>query len=109
MKTYFRLLAFAKPYSRFVPSYAILAILAVLFGLVNFSLLIPLLNVLFNAAPETAAPAKPTFALNIEYFKDQFNYTFYNIRAQQGAMGALKYVCGIILISVFLANLFKYL
>ncbi|MGV3588335.1 MAG: ABC transporter ATP-binding protein [Adhaeribacter sp.] len=109
MKTYFRLLAFAKPYSRFVPSYAILAILAVLFGLVNFSLLIPLLNVLFNTTPEVAAPAKPTFALNIEYFKDLFNYSFYNIRAEKGPMGALQYVCGIILASVFLSNLFKYL
>ncbi|KAA5543353.1 ABC transporter ATP-binding protein [Adhaeribacter rhizoryzae] len=109
MKTYFRLLAFAKPYSRFVPSYAILAILAVLFGLVNFSLLIPLLNVLFNTTPEVAAPAKPTFALNIEYFKDLFNYTFYNIRAEKGPMGALQYVCIIILVSVFLSNLFKYL
>ncbi|GEO05352.1 antibiotic ABC transporter ATP-binding protein [Adhaeribacter aerolatus] len=109
MKTYFRLLAFAKPYSRFVPSYAILAILAVLFGLVNFSLLIPLLNVLFNTTPEVATPAKPTFALNIEYFKDLFNYTFYNIRTEKGPMGALQYVCAIILASVFLSNLFKYL
>jgi hypothetical protein len=46
MKTYFKLLAFAKPYSRFVPKYAVLALLAVFFGLANFTLLIPLLNVI---------------------------------------------------------------
>ncbi|NDK57534.1 ABC transporter ATP-binding protein [Pontibacter fetidus] len=108
MKIFFRLLAFAKPYSRYVPSYAILALLAVVFGLLNFTLLIPLLNVLFDTAP-AKQPVEPTFALNIDYFKQLFDYWFYSIRFEYGAKGALQFVCGIILVSVFLANLFKYL
>ena len=55
MKIYFKLLAFAKPYSRFVPKYAVLAILAVIFGLLNFTLLIPLLNVIFEKVEATEA------------------------------------------------------
>ena len=53
MKTYFKLLAFARPLNRFVPKYAVLAVLAVIFGLVNFSLLIPLLNVIFEKVETT--------------------------------------------------------
>ncbi len=54
MKTYFRLLAFSKPYSRYLPEYILIAFLSVLFGTVNFSLLIPLLNLLFGTIPTTA-------------------------------------------------------
>ncbi|MBC5775889.1 ABC transporter ATP-binding protein [Pontibacter sp. KCTC 32443] len=108
MKTFFRLLAFAKPYSRYIPSYAVLALLAVVFGLLNFTLLIPLLNVLFDAAP-AKQPIEPTFALNINYFKQLFDYWFYTIRFEYGAKGALQFVCGVILVSVFFSNLFKYL
>ncbi|MEJ8758515.1 ABC transporter ATP-binding protein [Pontibacter sp. H259] len=108
MKTFFRLLAFAKPYNRYVPSYAVLALLAVVFGLLNFTLLIPLLNVLFDAAP-AKQPVEPQFALNIDYFKQLFDYWFYTIRFEYGPKGALQFVCAIILVSVFFSNLFKYL
>src|SRR5690606_28775718 len=66
-------------------------------------------NVLFNASPEAAPTAQPEFALNVNYFKDLFNYSFEQVRAKYGAAGALQFICGIILASVFLANLFKYL
>ncbi|MCC9168355.1 ABC transporter ATP-binding protein [Pontibacter harenae] len=109
MKIYFRILAFAKPYSRFVPPYAILAVLAVVFGLVNFSLLIPLLTVLFNEAAEQPQLVKPEPALTIDYLTDLFNYKFYSIRQEEGPLGALRYVCLIIVVSVFFSNVFKYL
>ncbi|MER2998127.1 ABC transporter ATP-binding protein [Pontibacter populi] len=108
MKIFFRLLAFAKPYSRYVPSYAVLALLAVVFGLLNFTLLIPLLNVLFYPSAEKQ-PIEPEFALNINYAKQLFNYYFYTVRAEYGPKGALQFVCGVIIVSVFLSNLFKYL
>lgn len=108
MKIYFKLLAFAKPYSRFVPKYAVLAILAVVFGLLNFTLLIPLLNVIFEKVEVTQEVAKPDFALNLEYAKNMFNYYFNQIFKLYGQSGALKFVCGVIVVSVFLANVFKY-
>jgi subfamily B ATP-binding cassette protein MsbA len=108
MKIYFKILAFAKPYSRFVPKYAVLAILAVVFGLLNFTLLIPLLNVIFEKVEITQEVIKPDFSLNLEYAKNIFNYYFYQIFKLYGQSGALKFVCAVIVLSVFLANVFKY-
>lgn len=109
MKTYFRLLSFAKPYSRFVPGYAALAILAVLFGLLNFTLIIPLLNILFNDVDTQQAVARPEFSFSFAYLKAEFNYYFSQVIAEHGKMGGLMFVCAIIVSSFFLSNLFKYL
>jgi subfamily B ATP-binding cassette protein MsbA len=109
MKTYFKLLAFAKPFNRFIPKYALLAILAVTFGLLNFTLLIPLLNVIFQKVDVAAEQVvKPEFSLSIEYAKGMFNYYFNSIFHQYGQSGALQFVCVIIIASVFFSNLFKY-
>ncbi|MCX2741423.1 ABC transporter ATP-binding protein [Pontibacter anaerobius] len=113
MKTYLRILQFAKPYSRFVPLYTIYTFLGIIFGLFNFTLIIPLLNVLFGEVGQDEAVAmaatRPEFALNIEFFKDFFNYYFGQIILQEGREGALLFVCIMVIISVFLANLFRYL
>jgi len=113
MKTYLRILQFAKPYSRFVPLYSLYTILGIIFGLFNFTLIIPLLDVLFGKiGPERVAAMvanKPHFSLNIEFFKDFFNYHFGKIILSEGRAGALLFVCVMVVISVFLANLFRYL
>ncbi|MCJ8164824.1 ABC transporter ATP-binding protein/permease [Pontibacter sp. E15-1] len=113
MKTYLRILQFAKPYSRFVPLYSLYTILGIIFGLFNFTLIIPLLNVLFGeVSPEEAAAmtaTRPEFSLNIEFFKDFFNYYFGQVIQQEGREGALLFVCLLVVASVFLANLFRYL
>ena len=113
MKTYLRILQYAKPYSRFVPLYSLYTILGIIFGLFNFTLIIPLLNVLFGeVSPEEAAAmtaTRPEFSLNIEYLKDFFNYHFGQIILQEGREGALLFVCVLVVISVLLSNLFRYL
>lgn len=109
MKTYFRLLSFSKPYGRYIPRYIILVALAVLFGVLNFSLIIPLLNVLFGTFETNANLAPPEFSFNIGYLKDLFNYYFNRAVVTYGKEGALKYVCGVILAFVLLANVFRYL
>ena len=108
MKIYFKLLSFAKPFNRFVPKYFILAVLAVIFGLANFTLMIPLLNVIFEKVEVVTIVAKPQFALNLEHFKGIFNFYFASIFKTYGQVGALQFVCVVIVVSVFLANLFKY-
>ncbi|MBA3901651.1 MAG: ABC transporter ATP-binding protein, partial [Bacteroidetes bacterium] len=108
MKTYLRLLSFARPFSKYIPAYAILAVLAVIFGLVNFTLLIPLLNVLFSTTAPVIVETKPEFYFSFLYFRDLFNYHFSQILIDHGSAGALKFVCIIIVISVFLSNVFRY-
>ncbi|WP_242929409.1 ABC transporter ATP-binding protein [Pontibacter vulgaris] len=113
MKTYLRILQYAKPYSRFVPLYTLYTILGIIFGLFNFTLIIPLLNVLFGqvGADEAAimTTQRPEFALNIEFFKDFFNYYFGQVILENGRQGALLFVCSIVVVSIFMANLFRYL
>lgn len=112
MKTYLRILSFAKPYRRYVPQYLIFAILSIIFGLINFTLLIPLFEVLFNQVDEQTMQEMqtlPSFRLSIDYVIDVFNYYFIQIIERYNKVGALVFVCTIIVISVFLANLFRYI
>ncbi|MEM8968377.1 MAG: ABC transporter ATP-binding protein, partial [Bacteroidota bacterium] len=111
MKTYLRILSFAKPYRRFIPQYLLFASLSILFGLINLTLLIPLFEVLFNQVDETMLTEMrnaPAFSLSVDYVINTFNYYFLAIVDTRGKVGALTFVCGIIVISVFLSNLFRY-
>jgi len=105
MKTYFRLLSFAKPIEKFAIPYVICALLAVLFGTMNLVLVGPLLNTLFMATDEVEALVRPDNWVNVI---DWFNYYAQEISGMYGAYGALKLVCIVIVSSVFLSNLFRY-
>ncbi len=112
MKTYLRILSYAKPYGKFVPVYVIYAFLAIVFGLLNFTLLKPLFDVIFEQVDPAGLvqyQEKPTFSFSIGYFTHLFNHTFLEISEAYGKMGTLYFVCGIIVLSVFLSNLFAYL
>jgi subfamily B ATP-binding cassette protein MsbA len=112
MHTYFRILSYARPFGRFVPVYVLYALLSIIFGLLNFTLLKPLFDVIFeqvDPASLSKYASKPEFSFSIEYFSHLFNYNFLQIADEYGKMGTLFYVCIIIVISVFLANLFTYL
>src|SRR6476660_3378019 len=109
---YLRILNFARPFSRYVPIYFVYTLLGTLFGLLNFTFLIPLLNVLFDEVPRSEAVqmvSLPDFSFSIEYGKALFDYYFGTVLLETGKVGALKFVCLIILCSVLLSNLFKYL
>ncbi len=110
MKTYFRLLSFAKPIEKFAIPYIITTLLAVVFNTLNLALLIPLLQTLFfkNDPATTAAyiNAAPPSMFNLSAF---FNYYVNLMVSQYGDWGALKYACGIVVGSVFLGNVFRYL
>lgn len=87
----------------------IISVLGIVFGIFNFALLIPLLNVIFGDVEAPLVPiAEPSFSLSIDFLKDYFNYHFYDILTAYGKQGALQFVCSIVLASVFLSNLFKY-
>ncbi len=52
---------------------------------------------------------KPEFSLESDYFKEIFNYYFYQIIDLYGRMGALKFACIAIIVSVVCSNIFRYL
>lgn len=106
MKTYFRLLSFAKPIEKFAIPYMLFALLSVIFGTLNLVLVGPLLNTLFMAKDEVGAISRPDNWVNVI---DWFNYYAQQISLQYGPYGALKLVCIVIVSSVFLSNVFRYL
>ena len=109
MKTYLRLINFARPLGKYLPEYLVYTILGVIFGLLNFTLFIPLLNLLFTTYPIKEVVEIPAFTFTIDYFKDIFNYYFYTTIKEGGKVAALQYVCIVIFCSVLLSNLFKFL
>jgi subfamily B ATP-binding cassette protein MsbA len=111
MKTYIRLIAYAKTVRKYILPYFGTSLFASLFGILNFTLLIPLLNVLFNQSSEALIlkyQTLPSFELSPDYFTFLFNHYFYASLQQYGRMGALQYACTAILVSVVLSNFFKY-
>jgi len=112
LKTYLRLLSYAVSIRKYVFPYFSFSLLASLFGILNFTLLIPLLNVLFNQASTNQAAiyrTLPAFSISPSYFSFVFNHYFYGALESYGRLGALQYACAAILISVILANIFRYL
>ena len=112
MNTYLRILSYARPYGKFVPIYVVYTILAIVFGLMNFTLLKPLFDVIFEQVDPvglTQYQIKPEFTFSISYLTHLFNHYFLMISDTYGKMGTLYFVCSIIVVSVFLANLFTYL
>ena len=112
MKTFFRLFAFAAPVQKFAVPFFITSVLGVIFGLLNFTLLIPVFELLFDQSGKTGAKTfttVPSFDFSLSYFKDLFYYYFQSIINTSGKVGALKMVSIAIVVSVILSNLFKYL
>ncbi|HEX4958669.1 MAG TPA: ABC transporter ATP-binding protein [Lacibacter sp.] len=110
MKKIFRLLSFAKPLRHYFPEYIIYTVLGILFGLLNFTMLIPILRILFGQeALQNVPVTEPAFRFSIGYFADLFTYWFAKIVATKGNLTALALVCGIIVVSTVLANISRYL
>lgn len=107
MKTYFRLLSFAKPIEKYAIPYVIFTLLGVIFSTLNLALLAPLLSTLFgqNDGPKEAVVEPESWTNILGYF----NYYAEQAFIIYGPLDALKLVCLVIVISVFFGNVFKYL
>jgi subfamily B ATP-binding cassette protein MsbA len=107
MKTYFRLLSFAKPIEKFAIPYIICTIIYVLFSTFTLTLLAPLLQTLFSKdnAPVVELGVKPS-ALD---FMATFEYYVNYLLIKYDKWGTLKFVCGVIVVSALFSNLFRYL
>ncbi len=111
MKTYRRLLKFAKPFRYFVVPFFVFTLIAVFFSVFQFALIIPLLNFLFDqhtAAEIQRYSTMPVFSLSGEYFKDLFYYEVHHLKTLNPVY-ALYFIAILIVVAVVLTNLFRYL
>ena len=112
MKTYLRILQYARPLLAFLPQYLLYTVLTIFFSIGNFTLIIPLLSVLFDKTDKVPAQAPdhlPGFKPTIQWVTDTFNYFFADVLTAHGKMGALAFVCGVVVVSVLLSNVFRYM
>ena len=112
MKTYLRILSFARPLRHYLPQYLVFTLLGIIFGLVNLTLLKPLFDVIFQQMDPRELQryaAIPEFELSIAYLKHQFYYFFISFTEKYGKIGTLGYISAVIVAANLLSNLFKYL
>ncbi|MDR3297542.1 MAG: ATP-binding cassette domain-containing protein [Prevotellaceae bacterium] len=109
MNKFFRLLSFAKPYSAYWPKYITVALLAMVFGVFNFALIVPILEVIFNSDDITRVEQLPDFSFTVTYIKEVFYFGMLKIKDAYGTLGSLVFVGVALTLASFLANLFKYI
>jgi len=109
MKIFFRLLRFSKPYHHYIPEYIVYIFFFIVFGLVNFTLLSPLFDILFNTGKTRVVDHLPSFSLSASYFKDAFYYYVNYFIRTSGKGGVLIYVSIVILACTLLKNVFGFL
>jgi subfamily B ATP-binding cassette protein MsbA len=109
MNTFYRLLAFARPHSKFWPRYLVISVFSVVFGIANYALIGPLLKVLFEADSIEMSGALPEFSLSADYFTALFNHYLVGFIRDSGALSGLIYVCVVLVTTSMLSNLMRYL
>jgi subfamily B ATP-binding cassette protein MsbA len=110
MKIFFRLLGFSRPYHHYIPEYIVYIFLFVVLGLANFTLLIPLLDVLFNTGHGQVINQLPAFSFSVSWFKDAFYYyVAYYGKGPSGKLNVLIFVSIVLLVCTLLKNVFGFL
>jgi ATP-binding cassette, subfamily B, bacterial MsbA len=81
-------------------------LIAAVFSVVSFTMVIPFLGVLFS--DQSFETNSLPFKFNIDTFQHNFNYYLGKLTAEYGQMGALVFIICVVLISVVLKNIFLY-
>ena len=112
LKTYFRLLGFAKPLSRYAVPYFIFAALHALFNTFNYAMIIPILNAMFTADGGfvfTPLYSLPHITINEEGFNLVLSYIYTIFFGENFVQMKFLAMLGVVTICMnFLSNLFRY-
>ncbi len=82
-------------------------VLAIIFSLFSFSMIVPFLNLLFN--PSNLILVKPEFSLNSDALLGTLNYYISVIISEKGQATALVFICVLLVVAFFLRNLTTYM
>jgi subfamily B ATP-binding cassette protein MsbA len=108
MKIYFRILAFAHNRNSRLIKFFVFAVLGVIFQAIYLGFLQPVFDILFKQNNSIQNP-KASFSMLPANVRDAFHDYFVRIMETQGQITALAFVCLLIIITVFLCNIFRYL
>ena len=111
-KTYFRLLGFAKPLSRYTVPYFVFAALHALFNTFNYAMIIPLLNAMFNSDGGfvfTPVYVLPELTINEEGLNTVISYIYTHLFGEEFVqMKFLAMLGGVLVCMNLFSNLFRY-
>ena len=102
-----RVLGYVKPYWGSVTMNIVFTILATIFSLFSFSMIVPFLNLLFN--PDNLITVKPEFSLSSDALLETMNYYISAIIISKGQKMALLFICIMLVFAFFLRNLTTYM
>src|SRR5690606_27551739 len=94
--------------SKFI-QFFVFSLMGIVFSVLNLSLVIPMLSVLFDQQQVESVPPLPEFSLSVDYITGMFNHYFLSIIITYGRLEALLFVCLAIVMSIMLANTFRYM
>ncbi len=111
MKTYWRLLSFARPLGRYAIPYFFYTLFYAIFNTCNFVMIIPLLRTLFDkGAMLEAVTTPPQFSVSVDYLTSLMNYWLYRLYGTDyDTMNILIFLAAFITLSALLSNIFRYL
>lgn len=112
MKLFRRILSFARPTKFLFPLYGFTILLAVIFNILGFSFIAPVLKVLIDTSSdysELRQVTAPEFTLSFEYIKEGIEYLKSLILTSGDTKGEVLFnICLLLIISNFFTNLFTY-
>ena len=111
LKTYMRLLGFAKPISRYAVPYFFFAALHAVFNTFNYAMIIPILNAMFSEGYSFQPIYEtPSFAFNEEAISQWVSYIYTMIFGAEFSTTKILSILAVVLIAMnLLSNLFRYL
>ena len=101
-----RILHYVKPYWFSIMMNIVFNILAIVFSLFSFSMIVPFLNLLFN--PDNLTTVRPEFALDTDTLLAMLDYYVSYIIILKGQETALVFICLLLVIAFFLRNITTY-
>ncbi|MCD6661031.1 MAG: ABC transporter ATP-binding protein/permease [Lentimicrobium sp.] len=107
MKNLLKVLKYAIPYWGFALLNILFNILSVLFSLVSFAAVIPVLNILFKL--EKPLESVGELKWNLESLKTHFYYQIGNLIEAYGELKVLAFICVLLVVFYFVKNLFRYM
>jgi subfamily B ATP-binding cassette protein MsbA len=108
MKTYLRILSYAKPYKGKIVLYIISTLLAVVFAGLTFYMFPPMLELLFNPGKTTQPHPEPVFSPSLQYLRAFVEYKAAYLSVHKSKASALLMVTLIVVCLNLLGNIFKF-
>ncbi len=107
MKGYIKFLRYTLPYKGLAAFNIFFNIFSIVFSLFSIALIFPFLGLLFGKT--ALVTVKPNFELSAESLSQLLNYQLSEMIRTDGPESALIFICGLLIGTIFLKNLFRYL